>query len=354
MKHIKTFIIITLIFVSLLIVLGRLVEPKYASGVVEGAFIREYYNDEKNNQVIFLGDCEVYDNISPVDLFLGYGITSFIRGSANQTVWQSYYLLEETLKYEKPEVVVYNVQAMKYSEPVKEAYNHMTIDNMKLSLSKIRSYEASKFSGEKLFDYITPLFYYHSRIFDLSKDDIKYFFNNKKITHNGYYMRVDVKEMDILPAQKKLANYEFGERSYEYLDKMVDLCEKNDIELLLIKAPILYPYWHEEWDEQIVSYANDKDITYINFIEEIDDMGIDFSSDTYDGGLHLNLNGAKKFTKRLGEELASKYELSDMRRDKSTAKAWDSKIAFYHEMKNLQEMEINLFGKLVSCGGIRK
>ena len=46
-----------------------------------------------------------------------YGITSYIRGSAQQLVWQSYYLLEETLKYEKPKVVVFNVLAMKYNEP---------------------------------------------------------------------------------------------------------------------------------------------------------------------------------------------------------------------------------------------
>ena len=99
---------ILLIFIGL----TRLVVPKYMDDVLEGAFIEEYYDEETNHDVIFLGDCEVYENISPIKLWREAGITSFIRGSAQQLVWQSYYLLEDTLKYETPEVVVFNVQAL--------------------------------------------------------------------------------------------------------------------------------------------------------------------------------------------------------------------------------------------------
>ena len=88
-----------------------------------------------HNDVIFIGDCEVYENISPVTLWQEYGITSYIRGSAQQLIWQSYYLLEETLRYETPKVVVFNVLSMKYNEPQNEAYNRMTVDGMKLCIS---------------------------------------------------------------------------------------------------------------------------------------------------------------------------------------------------------------------------
>ena len=94
-----------------------LLMPKYMSNVKEGALIAEYYKAPKNNDVIFIGDCEVYENISPVTLWQEYGITSYIRGSAQQLIWQSYYLLEETLRYETPKAVVFNVLSMKYNEP---------------------------------------------------------------------------------------------------------------------------------------------------------------------------------------------------------------------------------------------
>ena len=52
--------------------------------------IAEYYQEEKNHDVIFVGDCELYENISPQVLWDEYGINSYIRGSAQQLIWQSY------------------------------------------------------------------------------------------------------------------------------------------------------------------------------------------------------------------------------------------------------------------------
>ena len=95
--------------------------PKYMSSIREGNLVEEYYASNKDHDVIFVGDCEVFSNVSPVTLWENYGITSYIRGSAQQLVWQSYYLLEEMLEYEKPKVVVFNVLALKYNEPQKEA-----------------------------------------------------------------------------------------------------------------------------------------------------------------------------------------------------------------------------------------
>ena len=58
----------------------------------------EYYDETLDHDVLFVGDCELYENISPIKLWQDHGITSYIRGSAQQLVWQSYYLLEDALK----------------------------------------------------------------------------------------------------------------------------------------------------------------------------------------------------------------------------------------------------------------
>ena len=65
----------------------------------------------------------MYENLSPIKMWEDYGITSYIRGSAQQLIWQSYAMLEDALRYEKPKVVVFNVLAMKYDQPQKETYN---------------------------------------------------------------------------------------------------------------------------------------------------------------------------------------------------------------------------------------
>ena len=44
--------------------LQRLLMPKYMGQIVEGALIAEYYEETTKHDVIFIGDCEVYENIS--------------------------------------------------------------------------------------------------------------------------------------------------------------------------------------------------------------------------------------------------------------------------------------------------
>ena len=64
-----------------------LLMPKYVTDIKEGTLIAEFYSEkDKNFDVFFIGDCEVYENFSPVKLWTEYGINSYIRGSAKQTV----------------------------------------------------------------------------------------------------------------------------------------------------------------------------------------------------------------------------------------------------------------------------
>lgn len=346
-KPVRYMLITIFIFVTLYL-LQQLLMPKYVDGIVEGALTAEYYKETTDHDVIFVGDCEVYENFSPIKLWQDFGITSYIRGSAQQMIWQSYYLLEDTLRYEKPKVVVFNVLSMKYDEPQKEAYNRMTLDGMRWSKCKVDAIKASMCSDESFITYMFPLLRYHSRWSELDANDVKYMFSSKKISHNGYYMRVDTKEAENIPKGKALSSYKFGQNSYKYLDKMVKLCKDNDISLVLIKAPSLYPYWYEQWDEQMEEYANRNSIPYINLLDYTKDAGVNLEKDTYDGGLHMNLNGAEKLTRYFGKWLKASYELKDHRKEEQYKKIYEEKVKFYNDMKVDQYREIQVFGKVVS------
>ena len=163
-----------LIFIFAVDFLNRLFTPKYMSGALDGAFIAEYYEEELPHDVIFLGDCEVFSNISPIYLYENYGITSFVRGSAQQLIWQSYYLLSEMLENETPKVVVFNALSLVYNEPQNEAYNRITIDGMKLSRHKIGSIKASMTEEESMVEYLLPVLRFHSRWSELTADDFNF------------------------------------------------------------------------------------------------------------------------------------------------------------------------------------
>ena len=72
------------VFLVLFLGIQRLVVPKYADGLPEGNFTAEYYDETTDHDVILIGDCEVYENIDSICLWSEYGITSYIRGNAQQ------------------------------------------------------------------------------------------------------------------------------------------------------------------------------------------------------------------------------------------------------------------------------
>lgn len=328
---ISKYIISVLVILLLLAAVQRLLVPKHVTDIIEGSMIEEYYASEKQHDVIFLGDCEVYENISPCSLWQQYGISSYVRGSAQQLAWQSYYLLEDTLRYEKPQAVVFNVMALIRAKTESEAYNRMTLDGMRWSMSKVHSIQASMRSDESFIEYVFPLLRYHSRFSELTEEDFKYFFHKDKISYEGYYMRVDVKPAGTFPEPRVLSSYELDEFPMSYLDRMRELCEANNIELILMKAPSLYPHWYEEWENQILDYAKQHNLCYYNFLAEANTIGLDFSTDTYDAGLHLNLSGAEKLATYFGKILQEEHHIPDRRNDKIYVDTWEKNVAFYEQ-----------------------
>ena len=343
-------IISVILFAVIFFALQRLLMPKYMTESKEGAMIQEYYQNAGDNDVVFITDCEVYENFSPVKLWNEYGIPSVIRGSAQQMIWQSYYLLEETFRYESPSVVVFNVMTMTYDstesvgdQSKMEAYNRMTLDGMRWSKSKVNSIKASMTKEEKeksgIWSYIFPILRYHDRWNDLKEEDFRCFFRQDQVTDNGYLMQVKVNPVKDEYPRIPLVSYQFGDICYEYLDKIRLLCEEHNCQLVLVKAPSLSPIWYDEYEKQILDYANEHDLLYINCLEHLDEIGIDWNQDTYDQGLHLNVYGAEKLTVYFGRILRDECQLQDRRSDTSLSEKWTEKTRHYDQRKERMEKE---------------
>ncbi|MBQ2582158.1 MAG: hypothetical protein II574_11095, partial [Ruminococcus sp.] len=200
----------------------------------------------------------------------------------------------------------------------------------------------------KFEDYVFPLFRYHSRWSELEDDDFAHLFSKDLVTHNGYYMRADVRAEGEFPDPTPLADYTLGSNAMDYLDRIRKLCEENGIKLVLMKAPTLYPHWYEQWDEQIKKYSSDNGLSYLNFISCRDEIGLDMSKDTYDAGLHLNIYGAEKLADYFGRWLADECKLSDHRSDSELAAHYGKLEEAYDNEKNSQLREIEENGELIS------
>ena len=251
--------------------------------------------------------------------------------------------MEETFRYETPKAMVFNVLALQYDTPEstgdqsrREAYNRVALDSMRWSASKWNSIMYSMTEEERqqqgMLSYLLPILRYHERWSDLKAEDFRYWLRRDKVSDNGYLMQTGVKPLgEAFPEAPRLS-YEFGENSWYWLDKMVELCQSHGTELVLIKAPSLYPVWWWEWDAQVKAYAEEKGLRYINMVENSVEIGIDWSQDTYDAGLHLNVWGAEKAARWFGRILAEECGMPDHRAEEAVASLWAEKT-FQYELR---------------------
>lgn len=333
------------VFAGAVFLVQPILLPKYRGTVVEGNFTEEYYRDSTRHELLIIGNCESYENISPMKLWEEYGITSYIRGNSNQLIPQSYYLLREALRYEKPKVVLLNIQAMTVAEQSSEEYNRMVFDGMRWSRDKLEGILNSGMEEESLAEYIFPILRYHSRWSELSGEDLQYAFGRKPLTsYQGYYLRADIRPYTEFPTERRRGDYAFPEVNVRYLEQIVQLCREHDIELVLMKAPSLYPVWVDPYEEQITEFAEREGLLYLNTLLYEEEIRLDMSTDTYDEGLHLNVYGAEKLSVWLGQRLKEQYELTDFRDDETLAGYYGRRLEAYYREKAEQKEEFERLG----------
>ena len=97
MKKTKTVFSVAAVLLIFLIVLGltdRLLQPKYMTDLTEGSMTAQYYREAGGHDVIFIGDCEVYANFSPMELYRQQGICMqwhmAVKRNTCQRLYQQY------------------------------------------------------------------------------------------------------------------------------------------------------------------------------------------------------------------------------------------------------------------------
>lgn len=328
-----------LLLTVLLFFAQALLLPKYMSEEKkEGALTAEYYTHAGGHDILFLGDCEAYETFVPAVLWKECGLTSYVRGGPQQLVWHSYYTLADTLQYETPQAVVFNVLALKYGEPQDEAYNRMNIDGMRLSGHKLQCIRASMTDGESFLSYLFPLLRYHARWSELTSEDFRFLFTRDTVSLDGYLPKTEIVPMEEASQDPPLLTQpSLPQTSMEYLQKMVTLCREHNIRLILVKAPTnTWKYWwYDEWDAQITAFARENEIAYYNLINNVEEIGLDFTTDTYDAGVHLNISGAEKTTRYLATILQNSGLTHNGETDTAYwTKQYESFVTFtniYHE-----------------------
>lgn len=313
------FVLLTLLFM-----------PKYIQKNIDGRITPEFYREKTDVEIDFIGSSTVQAGISPMTLYREYGLISFDRSNSSQVMALSYYMAEDTIKRNKPKVIVFDVGFM-YQNPdfVDEGASRKSLDGMKWSKSKSDAIKAMMDDSEHYIDYVFPILRFHSRWNDLSLEDLKYLIYKPTVTHNGQLLKFMSRgnQYDYNPYMLEEGTL-VCEENMVYLKKMADLCKLNDVKLMLIKMPFIEGNWCSSINNQIEQFAIDNGLTYKCFIDDFDSIGLVKDTDFSDSQ-HMNVYGAEKFTKVLGEYIIENCDVTNKSSDSKYANIYDKKLERY-------------------------
>ena len=96
--------------------------------------------------------------------------------------------------------------------------------------------------------------------------------------------------------------------------QMQKLCEEKDMDLLLLEMPS-ESSWSYKRHNAVKDFAEEHNLPFVDLNLDRDRFDFDWTTDSRDGGNHLNSAGARKVTRFIGEYLKEHYDLPDHRED---------------------------------------
>lgn len=304
----------------------------------------DFWAQEADFDVLFFGTSHVVNGVYPMELWKEYGIVSYnFGGHANQLA-TSYWLMENALDYKIPKVVVIDCHTLNGETKATDAfaYIHLSFDTFPLTTTKIKavldllddpamdeaiengtarpSAEARTRMG-LLWNYSV----YHSRWNEIGTDTFASTVNYEK----GAEPRIGIQEGKFEKIDSDL-KMEPGTTGDVYLRKMIEDCQSRGIEVLLINLP--YPA--STYSQMAANYAYDLAEEYgIDYLNFLDLDVIDYQIDMYDKTSHLNVSGARKVTKYIGEYLIENYPVEDQK-ENPVYSGWNTDYDEYIALKN--------------------
>ncbi len=279
------------------------------------ATIEGFYKMKKNSvDVLVLGTSHCINGVIPQEIYNENNIRTYNLASEQQSLFLSYYLLKEALRYQSPQAVVLDtqfVQSFHEEYPINmgdELFRKVS-DRMRFSSLKaemINDYCRLNDSDEKL-SYLVPVVRYHSRWSSLTKEDLEVLTWTKHNELKGFYPlyhEVISGFEPIIPGGDERTPMDPVMR--EYLEKITDLCRKKGVRLFLFRTPAKGTTVgiHNE----IADFARENDLVFYDFSEKdlYDRLDIKEPEESIcepDGGEHANLPAAAKISNLLAKLL---------------------------------------------------
>lgn len=317
--YLKLILFILLLFPSL-----KYIGNKYASASTENLInsynekrFNEFYNLPENSlDIVFLGSSHSYCTFDPEIFDKNLNTSSFQMGMPLQHLDSTYFTLLEILNYQSPELVVLEV----YWDMLDDEFElkqagmlFQVLKNKELEKQYIKEVfplsEKIKYNTN-VFKYQQDYFAYKSNKlnkklqykFDIKEKQIQKQegieqYRSKGYTYCNYKMLDD--EFDKTNQFKNFdaKNWKVEKSQQKYLQKIIDLCKSNKIQIILVTAPIANISFEKIKNYDIIyntinEFAVNNGLKYLdyNLINKNEKL---LTNDNFRDDAHLNHSGVE-------------------------------------------------------------
>ena len=268
--------------------------------------------DPQTVEILNMGDSLSLATLSPMEMWRQKGYASFNIGADGIRMPEAYYTVVEASEDQSPKyLMIETLMLFRYSEK----------QDMQMIISQ-------------------PL--YHRFTFLKYHSIWKPYVEGRgvKIYHKGYLINRKVNPYKGSPdymaepmgSGEKTSVPDFNRAWFR---RIKEFCDRNGITLILYSMASPKNY---NWERvnNLEKFAQEEGVEYLDLNRKQQEIGIDWQTDTNDGGDHMNLNGVVKVTTFFGDYFSEKGGLTDHRGDPAY-RSWDEELIAYDKL--VEEME---------------
>lgn len=315
-------VIRALCIVLFLVMAGGIVKT-YAKNPEAEAFYSEFWDDPSRYDVWMMGSSHTYHAVYPMKIYENYGITSYDFCAPSGFIPEMYWMMMCALRESTPKMIVLDVFHVQqdYAITKDETKVKSALDCIPLSKTKIDAINdmlPEYTIGQKLRLMFPWIEYWND-----FRHWNKYEFNPSL----GCRFKVKVTDISDLKVADRNSKTDTDAMGFDYLNRIIDECEKRDIKLVFTAWPCLERAEGQEGMNAVRDIAEEHNIP---FLEAAYEEGLLDSTINYaDHKNHLNISGASRTNRYLGEFLNNNYDFADS--ESVDKEYWDMAVARYRE-----------------------
>ena len=319
-------------FLVLLCAVSYILRP-YSGSASRKNLCGFYAEKDRSLDVIFVGASSCFAFWEAPEAWNSYGFTSYDFATGTMPPQMIRYCLQEIRKTQDPKLYVIDLRPFTAAEVgyylEREVMNmdhdvplRNVSDNFKYSLNRFEMIRECVPDSYDKIPYYIDIIKYHTewpRLLDLQS--LAFGLNSSHDSLKGFRLVDSWKEMEEKDFSEVKKRQPLSERLEGILSGLLDYCEKEELPVMFL----VNAYCQTKNEKAVYNYISDvvteRGYDFLNTNDYYDEIGLDFSVDYYDKN-HVNIFGADKYTRFVGDYLMEHYSFED-RRGQAEYAQWD-------------------------------